>query len=74
MTGKEYNELLGQLHFWIFFIGVNIIFFPQHFLGLQGMPRRVPDYPEAFAYWNHISSIGYLVMAAGMVPAAASPV
>ena len=67
MSGKEYNELLGQLHFWIFFIGVNIVFFPQHFLGLQGMPRRVPDYPEAFAYWNHVSSIGYVVMAVGMV-------
>ena len=67
MTGKEYNELLGQLHFWVFFIGVNIIFFPQHFLGLQGMPRRVPDYPEAFAYWNQVSSYGYAVMAAGMV-------
>jgi cytochrome c oxidase subunit 1 len=67
MTGKEYNELLGQLHFWVFFIGVNIIFFPQHFLGLQGMPRRVPDYPEAFTYWNQVSSYGYAVMAAGMV-------
>ena len=67
MTGKEYNEVLGQLHFWVFFIGVNIIFFPQHFLGLQGMPRRVPDYPEAFTYWNQVSSYGYAVMAAGMV-------
>ena len=67
MSGKMLNEPLGQLHFWLFFIGVNIIFFPQHFLGLQGMPRRVPDYPEAQAYWNHISSIGYLVMASGMV-------
>ena len=67
MSGKNYNELLGQLHFWIFFVGVNIIFFPQHFLGLQGMPRRYVDYPDAFAYWNHISSIGYVVMAVGMV-------
>ncbi len=67
MTGRMYNELLGQIHFWVFFIGVNIVFFPQHFLGLDGMPRRYPDYPAAYAYWNHISSIGYLVMLAGMV-------
>jgi cytochrome c oxidase subunit I len=67
MSGRMLSETLGQLHFWLFFIGVNIVFFPQHFLGLQGMPRRVPDYPEAQAYWNHISSLGYLVMLAGMV-------
>lgn len=67
MSGRHYSELLGQLHFWIFFIGVNVLFFPQHFLGRQGMPRRYPDYPEAYAYWNHISSIGYAIMAIGMV-------
>ena len=67
MTGKAYNETLGQLHFWIFFVGVNVMFFPQHFLGQQGMPRRIPDYPAAFAYWNQISSIGYAIMAFGMV-------
>jgi cytochrome c oxidase subunit I len=67
MSGREYNELLGQLHFWVFFVGVNIVFFPQHFLGLQGMPRRIPDYPEAFAYWNQVSSYGYAVMALGML-------
>ena len=67
MSGRQYNEVLGQLHFWVFFIGVNIIFFPQHFLGLQGMPRRYPDYPDAQAYWNTISSYGYLIMAAGML-------
>ena len=66
MFGVKYNELLGQLHFWIFFIGVNVIFFPQHFLGLQGMPRRYVDYPDAFAFWNQVSSIGYLIMAAGV--------
>ncbi|MEI9850360.1 MAG: cytochrome c oxidase subunit I [Sphingomonas sp.] len=67
MSGRMYSELLGQVHFWLFFIGVNLVFFPQHFLGLQGMPRRYPDYPDAFAFWNHVSSLGYLVMLAGMV-------
>ncbi|WOE76005.1 cytochrome c oxidase subunit I [Alterisphingorhabdus coralli] len=65
MSGRHYSELLGHLHFWVFFIGVNIIFFPQHFLGRQGMPRRYPDYPEAYSYWNEISSYGYAIMAAG---------
>lgn len=67
MSGRHYNELLGQLHFWIFFIGVNILFFPMHFLGNQSMPRRYPDYPEQFAYWNEIASIGYVVMAVGVL-------
>ncbi len=67
MTGKMYNELLGKLHFFIMFIGVNLIFFPQHFLGLDGMPRRIPDYSPAFSYWNYVSSVGYMVMASGMV-------
>ncbi len=66
MTGREYNEFLGKLHFWLFFIGTNIIFFPMHFLGQQGMPRRYPDYPEAMAGWNEVASWGYLVMLAGM--------
>jgi cytochrome c oxidase subunit 1 len=67
MSGRMHSELLAHLHFWGFFIGVNVIFFPQHFLGLQGMPRRYPDYAEAYAYWNEISSIGYEIMAASMV-------
>ena len=67
MYGVKYNEFLGNLHFWIMFVGVNLIFFPQHFLGLQGMPRRYIDYPEGFAYWNHISSIGYAITAVGVL-------
>jgi cytochrome c oxidase subunit I len=59
ITGKEYPEWIGKIHFWLTFIGVNIIFFPQHFLGLQGMPRRYPDYYEGFHYWNMVSSWGY---------------
>jgi cytochrome c oxidase subunit I len=61
LTGLRMNELYGRMHFWIFFFGVNITFFPMHFLGLQGMPRRIPDYPDAYAYWNYVSSIGSLI-------------
>jgi len=67
MSGRMYNELLGQLHFWIFFIGVNVLFFPQHFLGQQGMPRRYADYPVEYAYWNEISSWGYAIMLVGVL-------
>jgi len=58
MTGLQYPEVLGQIHFWMFFLGVNLTFFPMHFLGLAGMPRRVPDYPDAFAEWNAVASFG----------------
>lgn len=58
LFGVRYNEVLGQIHFWTFFLGVNITFFPMHFLGLAGMPRRIPDYPDAFADWNLIASFG----------------
>merc|ERR1712078_949186 len=58
ITGLRYPEILGQIHFWTFFIGVNITFFPMHFLGLAGMPRRIPDYPDAYAGWNMIASFG----------------
>ena len=65
MSGKQYNETLGQIQFWLTFVGVNILFFPQHFLGMAGMPRRIPDYPDAFAPWNLISSLGAVVAAVG---------
>jgi cytochrome c oxidase subunit I len=58
MTGLKYSEILGQLHFVLFFTGVNITFLPMHFLGLAGMPRRIPDYPDAYAEWNAIASFG----------------
>ncbi|AHE57061.1 cytochrome c oxidase subunit I [Sphingomonas sanxanigenens] len=68
MSGRMYSELLGQLHFWVFFIGVNILFFPMHFLGVENMPRRYPDYTDAQAYWNGIAShYGYTIMAAGVL-------
>ncbi|WP_274629365.1 cytochrome c oxidase subunit I [Arvimicrobium flavum] len=67
MTGYMYSETLGKLHFWLMFIGVNLVFFPQHFLGMAGMPRRYADYPDAFAGWNFISSIGSYVAAAGVI-------
>jgi len=58
ITGLKYPEILGQIHFWLFFIGVNVTFFPMHFLGLAGMPRRIPDYPDAFFAWNNLASFG----------------
>ena len=58
ITGKEYNETLAQIHFWVFFVGVNLTFFPMHWLGVAGMPRRIPDYPDAYYTFNKIASWG----------------
>jgi len=66
MTGHMYNEFLGKVHFFLMFIGVNVIFFPMHFLGLDGMPRRIPDYTPAFAEWNYVATVGYMITAAGV--------
>ena len=67
MSGRMHSELLAHIHFWMFFIGVNIIFFPMHFLGMNGMPRRYPDFTPAYSYWNEIASYGFIIMAASMV-------
>jgi cytochrome c oxidase subunit 1 len=63
IIGLNYPEVLGQIHFWTFFVGVNITFFPMHFLGLAGMPRRIPDYPDAYSGWNAIASYGSYISA-----------
>jgi cytochrome c oxidase subunit 1 len=67
MSGRMYPERLGKIHFWMFFVGANLTFFPQHFLGVAGMPRRIPDYPDAFAGWNLVSSIGAYIGFAGAI-------
>jgi heme/copper-type cytochrome/quinol oxidase subunit 1 len=61
ITGLHYPETLAQIHFGLFFVGVNLTFFPMHFLGVAGMPRRIPDYPDAYYGWNYVASVGSFV-------------
>jgi len=67
ITGRLLSETLGKLHFALLFIGVNLTFFPQHFLGLGGMPRRIPDFPDAFLGWNRVSSFGSILSSVSVV-------
>ena len=66
MTGLNFPALYGKIHFWITIVGVNVTFFPMHFLGLAGMPRRIPDYPDAYAGWNYIASVGSVISVLGL--------
>jgi cytochrome c oxidase subunit 1 len=67
IKAHRYSEFLGQCHFYLTFIGVNVTFFPMHFLGLAGMPRRVPDYADSYAFWNYIASFGSIITATGLI-------
>jgi cytochrome c oxidase subunit 1 len=67
ITGVYPSEFLGHLHFWVLFIGVNLTFFPMHFLGIAGMPRRIPDFPDVFLFWNKVCSLGSAISVVGLV-------
>ena len=67
MSGRWHSEFLSHLQFAVFFVGVNLIFFPMHFLGMNGMPRRYPDYAPAFEHWNTVATYGYMVMSVSIL-------
>ena len=67
MFGLNYNKVLGEAHFWLLFIAVNLVFLPMHFLGLNGMPRRIPEYPDAYLGWNMVSSWGSVMSVISVV-------
>lgn len=67
ITGYSYKELYGKIHFWVMFVGVNLTFFPQHFLGLAGFPRRYSDFTDGFAGWNSVSSLGSIISIVGVL-------
>jgi heme/copper-type cytochrome/quinol oxidase subunit 1 len=67
IVGKLFNDYLGRIHFWTLFVGVNVTFFPQHFLGMAGMPRRIPDYADSYTGWNGVSSLGSLISVIAIV-------
>ena len=67
LTGLKYSDILGRIHFWLTFVGVNVTFFPMHFLGIAGMPRRIPDYPDIYWAWNYVSSLGSLISVFGII-------
>jgi cytochrome c oxidase subunit I len=67
MTGCRYSRTLGYLHFWLTFVGANLTFFPMHFLGLAGMPRRIPDYPEMYSSFNTVSTVGSVTSVSGVL-------
>jgi heme/copper-type cytochrome/quinol oxidase subunit 1 len=66
MTGKPYSERLGKLHFWLTLVGVNLTFFPMHFIGMAGMPRRIPDFPDAYDIWNIFGTLGSYITTLGV--------
>ena len=67
ITGYHYNEKWALIHFWTFLIAINIVFFPMHFLGLNGMPRRISDYPDGYIGWNHFMSFGSILTAFSVI-------